>query len=48
MNSNDTDRTHNDAPRKTKDLIQKIESMTKEELDHFIFLVSKELGLQLR
>lgn len=48
MNFADTDRTNNDAPSKTKDLIQKIESMTKEELNQFIFLVSKELDLQLR
>lgn len=47
MNSTDTDRIRNDAPRKTKDLIHKIGSMTKEELDRFIFLVSKELDLQL-
>lgn len=47
MNHIEANRTHDDAPCGTIELINKIQSMTKEELDLFIYLASKELGLQL-
>lgn len=37
----------NDAPDGRCQLIDKIQSMTKEELDLFISLAAKELGLQV-